>query len=144
MDYHIFKNPLLNFIFRTARAIPIASYKVDPELLQKAYDDIAEALAAGEMVCIFPEGRITDNGEMYPFKNGIQHIIERSPVPVIPVALQGLWGSFSSRKGGPAFTKFPRRFRSRVAVSVGQPVAPSDATPEALEAIVRELRGNWK
>jgi 1-acyl-sn-glycerol-3-phosphate acyltransferase len=144
MDHNIFRNPVLNFIFRTARAIPIAPARVDAALLEKAYDDIAAALEAGEMVCIFPEGRITDTGEMYPFKNGIQRIIERTPVPVIPMALQGMWGSFSSRKGGAAFTKFPRRFRSRVAVSVGAAVAPEQATPALLEEQVRALRGDWK
>lgn len=144
MDHNIFKNPVLNFIFRTARAIPIAPYKTDPALLEKAYDDIAAALEAGEMVCIFPEGRITDNGEIYPFKNGIQRILERTPVPVIPMALQGLWGSFSSRKGGPAFSKFPRRFRSHVALHVGTAVEPLTATPEVLEKCVRELRSDWK
>ena len=111
---------------------------------RRAATDIAEALSNGEMVCVFPEGRITDTGEMYPFKNGIQRIVERSPVPVYPVALQGMWGSFSSRKGGAAFTKMPRRFKSRVAVSVGHAVAPAQATPEYLEACVRELRGNEK
>jgi 1-acyl-sn-glycerol-3-phosphate acyltransferase len=144
MDHNIFRNPVLNFIFRTARAIPIAPQKDDPALLEKAYDDIAAALAAGEMVCIFPEGRITDNGELYPFRGGIQRIVERSPVPVIPMALQGMWGSFSSRKGGPAFTKFPRRFRSRVAVHVGTALAAADVTPAQLEERVRALRGDWK
>lgn len=144
MDHNIFKNPLMNFIFRTARAIPIAPAKVDQALLDKAYDDIAAALESGEMVCIFPEGRITDNGDIYPFKNGIQRIVERTPVPVIPMALQGMWGSFSSRKGGAAFTKFPRRFRSQVAVHVGMPVEPAQATPALLEEKVRELRGDWK
>lgn len=144
MDHNIFKNPLLNFIFRTARAIPIAPAKVNPELLKKAYDDIAAALAEGEMVCIFPEGRITDNGEIYPFKNGIQRILERSPVPVIPLALQGMWGSFSSRKGGAAFTRFPRRFRSHVAVCAAPAVAPKDAAPDLLEERVRLLRGEWR
>jgi 1-acyl-sn-glycerol-3-phosphate acyltransferase len=134
----------MNFIFKTARAIPIAPYKVDAALLEKAYDDIAEALENGEMVCIFPEGRITDNGDMYPFKNGIQRIVDRSPVPVYPIALQGMWGSFSSRKGGAAFTKLPRRFKSHVAVSVGQAIPPAQATPDYLEACVRELRGDWK
>jgi 1-acyl-sn-glycerol-3-phosphate acyltransferase len=144
MDHTIFRNPVLNFIFRTARAIPIASAKVNPALLEKAYDDIAAALEAGEMVCIFPEGRITDNGEIYPFKNGIARIVERTPVPVIPMALQGLWGSFSSRKGGPAFTRFPRRFRSHLALNVGLPVAAADAQAELLEQKVRSLRGDWK
>lgn len=144
MDHNIFKNPVLNFIFRTARAIPIAPAKVDAALLEKAYDDIAAALENGEMVCIFPEGRITDTGEMYPFRNGIQRIVERTPVPVIPLALQGMWGSFSSRKGGAAFTRLPRRLRSQVAVSVGTAVEPGVATPALLEEKVRELRGDWK
>ncbi len=144
MDHSIFKNPLLNFIFRTARAIPIAPQKADAALLEKAYADIAEALRNGEMVCIFPEGRITDNGEMYPFKNGIQRIVDTTPAPVIPIALRGMWGSFSSRKGGAAFTKFPRRFRSRVEVSVGEAVSPEQASPEYLHAQVARLRGDWR
>jgi 1-acyl-sn-glycerol-3-phosphate acyltransferase len=144
MDHNIFKNPLLGFIFRTARAIPIAPHKVDAMLLEKAYADIAEALRNGEMVCIFPEGRITDNGDMYPFKSGIQRIVDTTPVPVIPLALRGMWGSFSSRKGGAAFTKFPRRFRSAIEVSVGEPVPASEVNPEGLQARVATLRGDWK
>lgn len=144
MDHNIFRNPLLNFIFRTARAIPIAPAKVDGALLEKAYADIADALRNGEMVCIFPEGRITDNGEMYPFKNGIQRIVETTPVPVIPIALKGMWGSFSSRKGGAAFTRFPRRFRSPVDVSVGHAMAPDEVTPEHLQEKVAALRGEMR
>lgn len=144
MDYQIFKNPLLNFIFRTARAIPIAPHKVNPELLEKAYADIAEALRNGEMVCIFPEGRITDNGDIYPFKSGIQRIVETTPVPVYPMALRGMWGSFSSRKGGPAFSKFPRRLGSRIELAVGEPIPPEEATPALLQEKVAALRGDWK
>lgn len=144
MDHLIFKNPLLNFIFRTARAIPIASQKADPVLLEKAYADIAEALRNGEMVCIFPEGRITDNGELYPFRNGIQRIIETTPVPVIPMALCGMWGSYASRKGGPAFTRLPRRFRSRIELHVGEPISPDQVSPERLQAEVAALRGDLR
>jgi 1-acyl-sn-glycerol-3-phosphate acyltransferase len=144
MDHNIFRNPLLGFVFRTARAIPIAPHKVDPALLEKAYADIAEALRNGEMVCIFPEGRITDNGELYPFKNGIQRIIETTPVPVIPMALRGMWGSFSSRKGGAAFTRLPRRFRSHIELSVGEAVPPEQASPELLHDEVARLRGDWQ
>jgi 1-acyl-sn-glycerol-3-phosphate acyltransferase len=144
MDHLIFRNPILNFIFRTARAIPIAPAKADPALLEKAYADIAEALRNGEMVCIFPEGRITDNGDMYPFKNGIQRIISTTPVPVIPMALCGMWGSFASRKGGAAFTKLPRRFRSRIELHVGEAIAPELVTPELLHERVAQLRGDQK
>ena len=118
--------------------------KEDAALLEKAYADIAQALADGEVVCIFPEGRITDTGEMYPFKNGIMRIIETTPVPVIPIALRGMWGSISSRKDGAAFSKLPRRLRSPVEVSVGVPVMPSHVSPEVLQAEVEKLRGDWK
>jgi hypothetical protein len=143
--YHtIFKTPILSFIFRTAKAIPIAPAKEDAALLEKAYADIAQALAEGEVVCIFPEGRITDTGEMYPFKNGIMRIIETTPVPVIPIALRGMWGSISSRKDGAAFSKLPRRLRSPVEVNVGVPIMPSHVSPEVLQAEVEKLRGDWK
>lgn len=144
MDHQIFRNPLLNFIFRTARAIPIAPQKADPVLLEKAYAAIAAALESGEMVCIFPEGRITDNGEMYPFKQGIQRIIDTTPVPVIPLALCGMWGSFSSRKGGAAFTRLPRRFRSPIEVRVGDAVPPRQVSPLLLQEKVAALRGDLR
>lgn len=144
MDYRIFKTPVLSFIFRTAKAIPIAPAKEDPALLEQAYADIAQALKDGEIVCIFPEGRITDTGEMYPFKNGIMRIIETTPVPVIPIALRGMWGSISSRKNGAAFSKLPRRLRSPVEVNVGMPVMPSHVSPQGLQADVEKLRGDLK
>ncbi|MGD2056428.1 MAG: MFS transporter, partial [Gammaproteobacteria bacterium] len=100
MYYKIFNIPVLNFIFRTAGAIPIASAREDPEMLARAYDRISRYLEQGEVVCIFPEGRITGDGEIHTFRPGIMRIIRRNPVPVIPMALQGLWGSFFSRKGG--------------------------------------------
>ena len=143
MDHRIFKVPLLSFFFRTAGTVPIAPAKEDPEMLERAYDKIAAYLEGGEIVCIFPEGRITDNGEMYPFKKGIQRIVERTPVPVIPMALQGLWGSFFSRWGGTAM-RYPRGFFSRIALVVGEAVAPASATPELLQGKVASLRGDWK
>jgi len=144
MDHQIFKIPVISFIFRTAKAIPVAPAKADPAMLQRAYDSIAQALAEGEIVCIFPEGRITDNGEMYPFKNGVQKIVERTPVPVIPLGLRGMWGSFSSRHQGPAFRKLPRRLRSPVEVVAGPAVPAADVTPEHLQTLVQALRGDWK
>jgi 1-acyl-sn-glycerol-3-phosphate acyltransferase len=145
MDHAIFRVPVLNFVFRTGRAIPIASSRDDPELLEKAYDEIARALEQGDLIGIFPEGRITDNGEMVPFRPGIKRIIERSPVPVVPLALRGLWGSFFSRKGGPAMTRPLRRgIFSKIALAAGRPIVPQFVTPEALQAEVLALRGDWK
>ncbi|MGE0559069.1 MAG: MFS transporter [Burkholderiales bacterium] len=145
MDHRIFRVPVLNFVFRTSRCIPIAPAKEDPEMLERAYDEIARGLEAGDLIGIFPEGRITDTGELYPFRSGIKRIIERTPVPVVPLALRGLWGSFFSRKDGAAMTK-PWRARplARIALVAGPAVPPAAATPEDLQARVLALRGDWK
>jgi 1-acyl-sn-glycerol-3-phosphate acyltransferase len=137
--------PLLGWIFRTAKAIPIAPAKEDPWLMEKAFIDIAQALHEGDLVCIFPEGKLTSTGEMNEFKGGIAKIVERSKVPVIPMALRGLWGHLLSRKQDHVFDRaFRKGWRSRLALAVGQPVAPHDVTPELLHAQVAQLRGDWK
>lgn len=145
MDHRVFGMPVLNFIFRTGRCIPIAPAKEDPLMQENAYDEIARGLAAGDLIGLFPEGRITDTGDMYPFRPGIKRILDRTPVPVIPMALQGLWGSFFSRKDGAAMSH-PGRLRPfrRIALIAGDSVVPSDATPEHLQAQVLALRGDWR
>jgi 1-acyl-sn-glycerol-3-phosphate acyltransferase len=143
MDHAIYRLPLLHFVFRTTGTIPIASARENPALLARAYDRIAAALEAGDLVCIFPEGRITDSGELYPFRPGIRRILERTPVPVIPMALQGMWGSFFSRKGGRAMSQPQLIMPLRpIAVETGPALAPEEATPERLREIVQRLRGN--
>ncbi len=144
MDHQIFKIPVLNFIFRTGRAIPIAPAREDPEALNRANDEIAKALEQGDLVAIFPEGKITYDGQLNPFRPGVKRIVERTPVPVVPLALRGLWGSFFSRSGGPAMTKWSRvvkRMFSRISLVAAAPVPPQDATPEGLHKAVLELRG---
>jgi 1-acyl-sn-glycerol-3-phosphate acyltransferase len=145
MDHRIFRTPVISFVFRHMRAIPIAPAKEDPAMMEAAFEEVARALAAGEVVGIFPEGRITDTGEFYPFRSGIQRIVGQSPVPVVPLALRGLWGSFFSRKDGPAMSKPLRRgLFSKIGLVAGAPVAPDEATPEHLQLLVAELRGDWK
>ena len=145
MDHRIFRTPVINFVFRHMRAIPIAPAKEDPAMMEAAFEEVARALAAGEVVGIFPEGRITDTGEFYPFRSGIQRIVGRSPVPVVPLALCGLWGSFFSRKDGPAMSRPLRRgLFSKIGLVAGPPVAPEAATPEHLQLLVADLRGDWK
>ncbi|MGH8541462.1 MAG: 1-acyl-sn-glycerol-3-phosphate acyltransferase, partial [Stenotrophobium sp.] len=96
----------------------------------------------GEVVGIFPEGGITFDGEITPFKSGIEKIIERTPVPVVPVALQGLWGSiFSRRDGYLKRARLPRRFWSKISLVAASPVAPAEVTAAGLEDEVRRLRG---
>ncbi|HUH54341.1 MAG TPA: MFS transporter [Rhodanobacter sp.] len=143
MYYRIFNIPLMSFVFRTAKAIPIAGYKEDAAVLQQAYDAIDAALAAGEVVCIFPEGGLSEDGQIAPFRPGVEKILTRRPVPVVPLALRGLWGSVWSRRDSRLHrARLPRRFRARVELVAGAPLEPAQASAEALEARVNELRGD--
>jgi 1-acyl-sn-glycerol-3-phosphate acyltransferase len=140
--YHkIFKVPVLNFIFRTAKAIPIAPAKEDEKLLHEAYERIDAALKEGELIGIFPEGGLTSDGGIKPFKSGIENILARTPVPVVPAALQNLWGSMWSRRDSRlGRARLPRRFRARIGLVFDPPVPPS-LTAAELETRVRGLRG---
>ncbi len=143
MYYKIFQIPILSFIFKTANAIPIAGAKEDPELMKRAFDQVSMALNDEEVVCIFPEGKITDNGEMNEFKVGAMKIIERDPVPVVPLALRGLWGSFFSRKYGNAMTKlFPRGLFSKIDLVAGNAIIADDVSLGRLSKSVLDLRGD--
>lgn len=144
MYYKIFNIPVMSFIFRTAKAIPIASGKEDPALLEKAFEEIDRALAEGEIVCIYPEGGLTADGEIGTFRPGVERILARRQVPVIPMAIRGLWGSiFSRRDSAPGRMRLPRRFWSRIVLAVGEPVSATEASAALLEQRVRELRGAW-
>jgi len=144
MDHHIFRWPVMNFVFRSSKAIPIAPAKEDPTMMEKAFDEVGKALDAGDLVGIFPEGKITGDGNINPFRPGITRILARNPVPVVPMALRGLWGSFFSRKDGPAMTKpFRRGVLSRIELVVGAAVPAAAALPERLQADVTALRGDW-
>jgi 1-acyl-sn-glycerol-3-phosphate acyltransferase len=143
MDYRIFKTPLLGFVFRHCGAIPIASAKEDPAMMEAAFAEAGKALADGQLVGIFPEGGITKDGELQVFRPGVSRILAANPVPVVPMALSGLWGSFFSRVDGNAMKKpFRRGVFSDIALHVGAPVAPEEATPESLHDRVRSLRGD--
>ena len=145
MYYKIFHLPLLSFVFKTANTIPIAGAREDQEMMDNAFDQISEALQNGELVCIFPEGKITEDGELNIFRPGVMRALERDPVPVIPLALRGLWGSFFSRAHGNAMTRlFPRGILSRLELVAGDPVSAETVTPELLQAKVEELRGDWR
>jgi 1-acyl-sn-glycerol-3-phosphate acyltransferase len=145
MDHRIYRTPLLSYVFRTVRAIPIAPAKEDPAMMERAFAKTVEALRAGEIVVIFPEGNITKDGELQRFRPGVARILGQQAVPVIPMALSGLWGSFFSRKDGAAMSKPWRLIPFRkIGLAVGVPVPPAAATPEYLQARVLELRGDWR
>ncbi len=152
MYYRIFDIPVMRWLFRTAKAIPIAGAREDPALMQRAFDAIDAALADGQVVGIFPEGALTKDGEIAKFKSGVEKILERAAargqvVPVVPMALRGMWSSMWSRRNASAEhgrlgrMRVPRRFRARVGVAADVPVIDPEVTAEQLEARVRALRG---
>ncbi|MBS0367959.1 MAG: MFS transporter [Proteobacteria bacterium] len=145
MDHRIFRWPLLSFVFRHGRAIPIAPVKEDPAMLEAAYTEVSRALTNGELVCLFPEGKITGDGELSPFRPGVTRILETNPVPVVPLALRGLWGSMFSRKDGTALPRPLRRgLFSRIELIAGAPLPAIAANVSSLQTVVAELRGDWK
>ncbi|SMG13042.1 MFS transporter [Paraburkholderia susongensis] len=145
MDYQIFRSPFIGWLFRHAKAIPIAPAHQDAALLARAYDLCAQALADGELVCIFPEGKLTRTGEMNPFRHGVMEIVKRTPAPVIPMALRGLWGSVFSRAVDAHWPRpVSKGVMSRLSLAVGEPLDPVLATPEKLQQAVTELRGARK
>jgi hypothetical protein len=140
MDRDIANWPVARWLFRAARCIPIAGRKADPKLVARAFDLIHEELAAGGVVGIFPEGRLTPDGQIGPFRRGVEDILARDPVPVIPIALDGLWGSTFSREAGQALARLPRRFRAPVRITLGAPLDPTGLTADAMRGAVEALR----
>jgi 1-acyl-sn-glycerol-3-phosphate acyltransferase len=146
MDHRIFQVPVLGWLFRLAKAIPIAPRAEDPAAYEAAFDAAARVLQAGDLLAIFPEGGITKDGSLQEFKGGIMKILERTSqqglrVPVVPMALTNLWGSFFSRveKGGAMVRPFRRGAFSHVGLNVGAPLPASEVQPEALRQRVAQL-----
>jgi 1-acyl-sn-glycerol-3-phosphate acyltransferase len=145
MDHRIFKIPVMGWFFKLAKAIPIAPKAEDEAAYNAAFEAANQVLKEGDLLAIFPEGGITKDGELQPFKSGITKILERAKqdgmdVPTVPMALTNLWGSFFSRLGGDAMTKpFRRGFWSRVGLNVGEAVRGDAAAPLALQALVMTL-----
>ena len=146
MDHRIFKMPVLGWMFKLAKAIPIASQKEDPAIYEAAFEAAAKVLREGDLLCIFPEGGITKDGMLQPFKGGIMKILGNAKrdgltVPVVPMALTNLWGSFFSRiEQGTAMVKpFRRGLFSRVGLNVHLALAPVNVEPTLLHAQVQAL-----
>ena len=146
MDHRIFRVPVLGALFRLAKAIPIAPYKEDAATYEAAFERAAQVLREGDLLAIFPEGGITRDGQLQPFKGGIVKILDRAradglDVPVVPMALTNLWGSYFSRieQGGAMVRPFRRGLFNRVGLNVGTPVAAAEAQPELLRERVARL-----
>ncbi|KUM54466.1 MFS transporter [Rheinheimera sp. EpRS3] len=142
MEKGIYDLPVANWLFKAARTIPICSKQKNEAVYEAAFAAIKRELAEGNLVCIFPEGRLTKSGDIDSFRPGIERILAETPVPVVPMALQGLWGSFFSHHGNGAF-KFKGRFWSKIMLTASAPVPAEQASATELERQVRLLRGDF-
>ncbi|WP_027669721.1 MFS transporter [Rheinheimera baltica] len=138
MEKAIYDLPVANWLFKAARTIPICSKQKNEVVYEAAFVAIKRELDAGNLVCIFPEGRLTKTGEIDSFRPGIERILAETPVPVVPMALQGLWGSFFSHHGSGAF-KFKGRLWSKVGLVANAAIAAEVANAMTLEQEVRQL-----
>lgn len=141
MESSIFKIPVLSTLFRGMKAIPVASAKEDPEVYERAFQIVAAELRDGNLVCIFPEGRLTPDGEIGEFRAGMMRILKETPVPIVPMSLSGLWDSMFSRKYKAVWKRWPRRFWAKITLKVGALVAPEHAEIDGLRQRVLALRG---
>ena len=139
MEEDYAKLPPLRRFLKRAGVIPISS--TNRRSIRNAFNEVEKALHEGHIVCIFPEGKLTSDGEVAEFMRGMELIIRRSPVPVIPMALKGLWGSYFSRYKGRACKGLPTRFWTKLEIEAGEPISPTDASCETLRQAVTGLRG---
>ena len=150
MDHQIFKVPVLGWLFRLAKAIPIAPRAEDPAAYERAFEQAVEVLREGDLLAIFPEGGLTRDGHLQPFKGGVMKVLEMAEAegvtaPVIPMALTNLWGSYFSRvelrdgKQVAMAKPFRRGFYSRVGLNVGSAMPRAEVEPAALHARVATL-----
>lgn len=141
MDHAYFKGFLLRTVLTQVKVIPIATARESRELMEAAFRRIEDGLREGAVVCLFPEGGITRDGKLHEFKPGVLQALQAVPVPVVPMALVGLWGSFFSRKGGAAMSAWPKRLRIPVELRIGPPLPPAGLRLEHMKRAVEELRG---
>jgi 1-acyl-sn-glycerol-3-phosphate acyltransferase len=140
MEASIFRIPFLNGVFRGMKAIPVAPQKQNPQVYERAFEVVAKELRAGQLVCIFPEGHLTSDGEIAQFRAGMLRILQETPVPVIPLALSNLWGSMFSRFASSVWQRLPRRYLAKITLAAGEPIAPADASLDNLRNAVAALR----
>jgi len=150
MDHQIFRMRLLGWLFRLAKAIPVAPHAQDPDAYEAAFEAAAQVLRTGDLLAIFPEGGLTPDGELQPFKGGIMKILENAgrdglQVPVVPMALTNLWGSFFSRaervngQQVAVARPFRRGLFSRVGLNVAPALASTEVQPDVLRVRVAAL-----
>ena len=144
MHYSFMNIPVAKYFFKGVKVIPIAGRKEIPEMIDKAFDKVSEELRDGAIVCVFPEGEITQDGKLTYYRPGIERILKKDQVPVIPIVLKGFWGTFFSRKDGKAGSKpslLIKDIFSKIEVDIGAPIAAKDVTAKGLEDYTRAKLG---
>lgn len=142
MDHRLFK--ALGPISYLSRAIPIASAKENETIKNQAFERAIKSLNHGHLIGIFPEGSITRDGELGSFKKGIEELVRKTGVPVMPMALRGMWGSFFSRRYGKAMAARPRRFWSKISLHIGKPIPAEKFSLALLEEEIQRLLDGQK
>jgi len=135
--------PLIKPWAKISRAIPISSEQRPREMIE-SLRAAGDAIRAGEVVCIFAEGQITRIGQLMPFRRGFQRIMKDVDAPIVPVALEGLWGSVFSFERRRFIWKLPRRIPYPVTVSYGPPLPPTATPFEVREAVQELMAGAWQ
>ena len=130
----VYDHPLIKPIARIGRAIPISS-QLRPRDMIRSLREASDALRTGEVVCIFAEGQITRIGHLLPFRRGFERIMKGVEAPIVPVALDGVWGSIFSFERGRFFWKLPKRIPYPVTVSYGTPLPATATAPEVRQAV---------
>jgi acyl-[acyl-carrier-protein]-phospholipid O-acyltransferase/long-chain-fatty-acid--[acyl-carrier-protein] ligase len=128
-------------LLRWAKVIPIDG-SGGPRAIVKALRTASDALAAGELVCIFAEGTVSRTGFLLPFHRGFEQILKRAPVPVVPVCLDQVWGSVFSFAGGRFFWKLPRHIPYPVGVAFG-PAMPATTSAASVRLAIQKLSADW-
>lgn len=137
MTRDIYEHSWLNWILKAAGCIPVSSPLQDRESFQASFAEAVNTLRQGELLFIFPEGRLTPDGNLQPFKRGVEKILHELEVPVIPLCISGMWGSFFSHGNGPVFRKRPGLLCRPIRVTAGEPMASPNA--KDLEKRVSDL-----
>jgi acyl-[acyl-carrier-protein]-phospholipid O-acyltransferase / long-chain-fatty-acid--[acyl-carrier-protein] ligase len=130
----VYDHPLIKPFAKILKIIPIASDQRPREMIH-SLREASEALRNGEVVCIFPEGEITRIGQMLPFRRGFERIVKGIDVPIIPVNIDGIWGSIFSFSGGHFLWKWPRRIPYPVRLTFGKPLLSTTTSTEVRQAV---------
>ena len=129
-----YEHPLIKPFAKILRVIPISSQQRPREMIH-SLREATQALRDGELVCIFPEGQMTRIGQMLPFRRGMERILKGVDAPIIPVHIDGAWGSIFSFSGGRFLWKLPRKIPYPVRVAFGRPLPPTATPQEARQAV---------